>query len=243
VTPRGPLLAVSLLTIVPVPRVPFAAALPLGGAAASFPLVGLVVGGAVAIVDALLLGVLPVGVVSALDLALLAIVTSGLHLDGLADTADGLAAMGDRTSRVAALRDSRVGAIGGAALALLIVLQWSALAALHIDRGAAIVVAAVLARWAMAIGVRDGRDPSASGLAAFVANATSRTDLVIGSVLAGLVAGAIAPAPIQMIGASVLVAVVVTTLARARLGVVNGDVCGAIGELSFAAVLVVGVAR
>jgi len=119
-------LAFQFLTVLPAGR---PEPRPLGGAAWCFPLVGLAVGGCVALVllaareaglPAALAGFLAVGAGIAL--------TGGLHEDGLADTADGLGVR-DRRRALDAMRDSRAGAFGVLALALTVPMRALALAA------------------------------------------------------------------------------------------------------------------
>ena len=77
--------------------------------------------------------------------------TGGLHLDGLMDTADGLAAGNDRC--LEAMDDSRIGASGAQALVIVLLLQFSALVQLGGLAPAALVTSAFFARvsplWAM----------------------------------------------------------------------------------------------
>ncbi|MDX2024272.1 MAG: adenosylcobinamide-GDP ribazoletransferase [Deltaproteobacteria bacterium] len=113
--------AFSFLSRVPVPQVTVNNRT-LGGAVAFFPLVGLVIGG-------LLFGVatLATPFVSPLGTAFLitgmwAWLTGGLHLDGLADTFDGLSGgRGDRARTLEIMRDSRIGTHGAVALVLLLI--------------------------------------------------------------------------------------------------------------------------
>ncbi|MEB3350083.1 MAG: adenosylcobinamide-GDP ribazoletransferase [Cyanobacteriota bacterium] len=79
----------------------------------------------------------------ALVLALGLVLSGGLHADGAMDTADGLAA-GDR--RLEAMDDSRVGASGVQALALLLLLRSAALAALGSAAPLALLWAAIWGR-------------------------------------------------------------------------------------------------
>ena len=107
-------LAFRFLTVLPVGR---PEPRPLGEAAWSFPLVGLAVGGCVA-----------VAFLAAREVGAGVAVTGGLHEDGLADTADGLGVR-DRRRALEAMRDSRTGAFGVLALALTVPMRALALAA------------------------------------------------------------------------------------------------------------------
>ena len=109
------------------------------------PWVGLVLGGVQALIWGLLQGRAPLLAQVALVLAAGLLLTGGLHMDGAMDTADGLAA-GDRL--LEAMEDSRVGARGAQALALLLLLRAGALAMLGARAPALLVWAAVWGRWA-----------------------------------------------------------------------------------------------
>ena len=69
----------------------------------------------------------PSGVVNGLLLAALVILSGGLHLDGLADTIDGLAGHRTPERRLEIMRDSRIGAIGAAGLFLFLIIEYISL--------------------------------------------------------------------------------------------------------------------
>ena len=128
------------------------------------PWIGLVLGGLQALLWWLLQGWVPPLAQVALVLAAGLWLTGGLHMDGAMDTADGLAA-GDRL--LEAMDDSRVGASGAQALALLLLLRAAALASLGAAAPAALVWAAIIGRLAPLPAI--GRFPylRAGGTAAF----------------------------------------------------------------------------
>jgi len=113
-------------------RIPLAGTVTLKALADSvytFPLVGALVGAAGGLVYAFAAGLgLPSGPAAALALAAMVAATGALHEDGLADTADALGAAGDRERALEVMRDSRIGSYGAAALALALLLRWTALA-------------------------------------------------------------------------------------------------------------------
>lgn len=109
------------------------------------PWVGLVLGGLQALLWWGLQGRVPLLAQVALVLAVGLLLTGGLHMDGAMDTADGLAA-GDRL--LEAMEDSRVGASGAQALALLLLLRAAALAMLGPLAPAALIWSAIWGRMA-----------------------------------------------------------------------------------------------
>lgn len=114
---KGYLLALSFLTVAPLPYVSFGrSGEKLSASAAWFPLVGATLGLFYAGAAWLLLFVLP-GAPAALVILLLAfLLTRGLHHDGLADTADGLIGTTGRDSAFKAMDDSAVGVMGAVVL-------------------------------------------------------------------------------------------------------------------------------
>ena len=186
---------------------------------------------------------------AALAMMLLALATGGLHLDGLADTADGLGSRRPADQALEIMRRSDAGPLGVATLVLVLLVQVCALASL--PRGwagaAGLVLAAVTSRVAV---VAATGSPSArpSGFGALVAGRTSAVVRVASvlALLAAVVAAGLAlggpAAAVRGAGAALAglaVAALVRWAARRRLGGMTGDVFGAIVELSTATVLLV----
>ena len=243
----GPVAALQFLSIIPVrlpARVP-AATFP--NAVAWFPLVGALLGVLIATADALLEGLLPPTVVSGLDIALLALVTGGLHLDGLADAADGLVGNLPRERRLDVMRDGGIGAFGAATLALTLLVEYSALVALPAGmRFAAIVVVVAVSRWAMSVMLWSFPYARVSGSGSAFRSGLRASHLTAAAALALVIAGVGASwVGVVVFGVSAVVALLIGSLAVRRIGGCTGDVYGAGGELTFAAALVVfsGVAR
>jgi adenosylcobinamide-GDP ribazoletransferase len=94
----------------------------LGRAVGYFPLVGAALGAACLGAAALLQHALPASLIGLVTVLIAALVTGGLHLDGVADLFDGLSGgRGDRQRTLSIMRDSHIGAHGAAALMLLLI--------------------------------------------------------------------------------------------------------------------------
>lgn len=244
----GPLLAVSFLTILPVRlRYPVAEGA-AGRAVAYFPLVGALLGAVVAGADTLFRVVLPVGVASALDIALLAVFTGGLHLDGFVDSCDGLLGGRNPERRLEIMRDSRAGSFGAAGLTFLLLIQYTALSNVHgIWRPAGLIVLCVLSRWAMVLALALFPYARAAGLGSPFHDALSRVSVAVAGVLALLIGAALlARDPVALLGmvvASALVALGGGWWIQGRLGGLTGDSYGAIEQMSWTLMLLVLVAR
>lgn len=245
--------ALSLFTIVPVRAAAELDADTTARAMFWLPAVGLLVGlvaaGGLAIAAAGRPSVPRELLGAAVAVALLAALTGGLHLDGLADTGDGLGSRRPAADALAIMRRPDIGPLGVVTLVLVLLIQVTALAA--VPRGwpavAALVLAAVTGRVAavLATGVPAARP---GGLGALVAGRTGRA----GRVAAGLVLlAAVVPAGLAVGGgpaaarglaaalAGLLAGGLLARTARRRLGGMTGDVFGAIIEVSTAVVLLV----
>lgn len=138
------------LTILPLPTKKKLTEADLIRATACFPLVGMLLGGALLLSAHLLDLFWSPSTVNALILILWGLLTGGLHLDGLADTVDGLCGGATREEKLAIMRDSRLGAFGAAALFGLLLLKFSLLEELGVAAYSdALVLAPTLGRWAM----------------------------------------------------------------------------------------------
>lgn len=170
--------------------------------------------------------------------AALAIVTGGLHLDGLVDAADGLLGGADREQRLAIMRDPRAGTFGVVAVVLVLLAEVAALAALPPVRGVvALVTAGTLSRWGVLGLVVALPYARLEGLGRASAGEHRSIDLGIGTGLAGVVVlldwsrAALAAALVLM------TALGVGLLARSRIGGTTGDVYGAAAEVGQLAAL------
>ncbi len=120
-------LAIQFMSRLPTPQFEQVSARDMGRSISFFPIVGLIVG-AFLVATAQLVYWLPAELVAGLVLAVWAWVTGGLHLDGLADMADGwLGGVGNQQRALEIMKDSRIGTGGGVALGLMLLLKWLAL--------------------------------------------------------------------------------------------------------------------
>ncbi len=117
------------------------------------PLIGLIIGGGLAMVDLFLeyLG-MPTLTRSTVIVALWIGITGGLHLDGVMDTADGLALM-DKQRRLEVMRDSSTGAFGVMSGLVVLLLKTAALSDLNSHRWLAIIGISAWARWGQLVAI------------------------------------------------------------------------------------------
>ena len=237
-------LALSWLTVLPV-RAGQVDAPAARWAITLAPLVGILLGGVTVAVMAGMLGLgVPATLAGLLVVGLLALVTRGMHVDGLADTADGLGCFGPPQRALAVMRDGGIGAFAVVTLVVAVGTQAVALAALVPDRWGAVVLAVVAGRAAFSWCCRRG-EPAArqDGLGALVAG--SQPVGVPVCWFLGLAAAGVFVAPgrpwLGPLGVALAAAVVVALTAhtRRRFGGITGDVLGAVCETATTTVLIV----
>ncbi len=120
---RNFFLAIRFLTIIPLPHWSEDTDEDMAQAMYWFPLVGFAIGGAVGACWLAAANVLGSTVGSVVAVALLAVATGAIHLDGLADTCDGLLGGHYRQSRLRIMKDHNVGTFGLVAVALVLMLK------------------------------------------------------------------------------------------------------------------------
>lgn len=191
------------------------------------------------------LGWTPPLLAAALAVGTTTLLSRAMHLDGLADTADGLSASYERTRALAVMRRGDTGPAGVAAIVLTLLVQVAALATLLGSAHGAVLagIALVASRLAPAVAARRGV-PAArpEGLGATVSGSVSSVQLgagTLGVVLAGALAlqlaGSVPYAAVVVLAAALLGAWLVTRRATDRIGGITGDVIGAAIEIGLAA--------
>lgn len=238
---QAPFFALQFLTVVPpiVRRAPHPD--DLGRSEAFFPLVGLLLGGVLALADTLLAAQVAPLVRDVLLVALLAAMTGALHLDGVIDTFDGLFTGATPERRLEIMRDPRAGSYGVVAVVLLLALKLAALASLPPTlRLPALILAPCLGRWGivLATGAFAYARPQGMGRD-FKESIRWRHVLTAGAialVAAASIAGAVGVLVWTVVGIAVLLG---GNWVSGRLGGLSGDIYGAICETSETAVLAI----
>ena len=247
---RGLRLAVTLLTAIPLPggrgdgtaRAPSRRA--AGAAMAWAPVVGLLLGAAAAAVLELAARWARTGplLAAVLAVAALALLTRGLHLDGLADLADGLGSRRPAAQALAIMKRSDIGPFGVVTLVLTLLVQVAALAqAQTLGRGApAVIAAAVTGRlalpWACRRGVPAARGTGLGTLVAGTVPAAIPVALTAAALAGAYPFGIVVPIAVA---AGLAASLALTALAVRRLGGITGDVLGALVEVATAVCLLV----
>jgi adenosylcobinamide-GDP ribazoletransferase len=178
-------------------------------------------------------------------LAVLALLTGALHLDGLADLADGFGARRDAEGTLAVMRDPAVGAFAVVTLVLVVAIQAAALAVAisHNHGTVALLVSVLTGRLAVVVACASGAPPARpEGLGALVAGSVPRARasvVVLLGVVVAVLAGrfdyhgggsAESVQAVVAVLAGLLGAEGLRRLAVRKIGGLNGDVLGALVE-------------
>lgn len=202
---------------------------------ALFPIVGLAIGLLLALGYSLFSFVLPRPLALWLTIGLLAFLTRGLHLDGLADTMDGLASGGTREKILEVMRDSRIGAFGVISLILLIGAKYFALE--HISSHSMtypLILMTVMGRSALVlVCYRSRYARSENGLARPFAENLRAREVLVSSILAfGISVWAMRFEGILVFLGVSLFSLGYRSFFIKKLGGVTGDILGGANELS-----------
>jgi adenosylcobinamide-GDP ribazoletransferase len=231
--------ALSFLTIFPLGK--FADKLK-GTSILYFPLVGILVGTLLAGVDWLGSLFLYEELRALVDVAFLAFITGGLHLDGLADSADGLYFHHDRKKSLEIMKDPRVGVMGAVALLFCLGFKFTGLLVLEFERcWIWLVVAPSLARSAQVAGLVFMNDARGTGGVGQALYQKGKYQYLIFCLIPLAL-----PFWISIsVGVTVGVAFIIINLSlftffRHRLGGMTGDTFGALTEFVETAFLVLG---
>jgi adenosylcobinamide-GDP ribazoletransferase len=238
------LIALQFLTIIPLPFTVRCEERDLGRSMALFPAVGLTLGFLLLGVNRLITPFLPRSVTDLLLLVLLAGITGALHLDGLADVFDGLAARGGKERFLEVMKDSRCGPVGAAALVFFLLIKYQALLAVpDLQKNAALLLFPLLGRYAQVQCTVGATRARSDGLgSAFIGSAgvfqflaALATALTISYILFGING-------VWFFSGTYLLTWWLRRWAHRRLGGITGDIIGFVCEMTEAITLLLIVA-
>lgn len=205
-----------------------------------FPIVGLVIGLILLLADYLFSTLWPVSVVSLLEVLLLAILSGGLHLDGLGDTADGLFSHKSPERALAIMRDSRIGAMGLLAILFVLAIKWAGLQGATEHRAVYLLVIPAYSRGAMMFGIKFlsyGRPEGGVGTHFF---SHKLSIFALSSIfLPVFISSWIGYPAVWLNGVFILLTALILLYFKRRLNCVTGDMLGAMAEVEEACLFLV----
>ncbi len=231
------LAALQFLTSIPVPLKRELSPAQIGRATAYFPLVGLIIGGILAGLSWLLNHILPPAVVNALLIVALVMLTGALHLDGLADTCDGMAGHKTVEERWKVMHDSRTGAFGVVGIVLLLLVKYVSLNNVPADLMTAVLIfIPVISRWAMVYSIFVYPYARPGGLGTAYKNATRWPQFTVATIITFAVAAALYPlfyvSGFLLIFGIWIVTILLAIYFKYKFAGLTGDTYGAINEVA-----------
>lgn len=236
--------AIRFLTILPVPAAWCGEDKTLGKSVPFFPLVGLFIGIIAAAFDYAYSQILPPLPASVLTITILTGLSGGLHMDGLADTADGFFSARSRDRMMEIMRDSRTGVMGVLAVVTVVLLKVSLLAsAFEASRWVVILLMPIAGRSAIvSLMTALPYARPAGGLATLFAQYRSWLNVSWSWGLLFVIAGWQAQ-EVGLAGAllAFLFAMIFVRYNRSKIGGYTGDTLGAVCEMAEIAPLLAAV--
>jgi len=230
----GFFLALRFLSILPIPGKAQATDKQLGRSTAWYPVVGVLLGAllfASAYLVTRLWSALPAAFFC---LAVWTVFTRGLHLDGLADSFDGIGGGADRQRRLEIMKDSRIGVFGVLAVAIVLIGKFAFLTELTgVYRIRELILVPVLGRWSMLLLIFSFPAATGGGLGHRVKQHCRLPQFIFGTLVAAACAWfLLGPWGLLVLAAAGLTSAVLGLLFWGKLGGCTGDSYGAACEIS-----------
>jgi adenosylcobinamide-GDP ribazoletransferase len=235
----GLLAALQFLTILPIKR-NFTLE-QIQKAAVFFPIVGLIIGGILVGLNYVISLVLPAPVVNVLLVASLALITGGLHLDGLADTLDGVGGQHTVEERLEIMKDSRIGGFGAIGIAVVLLVQYVTLNNIPAElKMYVLILIPTLSRWAMVNAIFVYPYARPSGMGKVLKKGLLGVHFALDTVLALMIAVILFRlGGLVIMAAAWLTADMTSLYLKSKLKGLTGDTYGTINEMVTLAVLIV----
>lgn len=228
------IIAIQFLTLFPIKRDLETEPGELSASMAYFPLVGLVQGVIVVFTYLALVTLLSESVAIAIAMAVLILTNGGLHLDGFADTVDGLAGGGTKEDRLRIMKDSYIGAVGVVFLIMNLLVKYLTLKDLPEEvKIPGLLMFPAVGRWSMVpMAYWGGYARKEGGLGKVFAGNSMATLIkatVLTSAALALSAGALS---LSILIVLAIMIYLTTAFFRIKLGGVTGDVFGFQSEMA-----------
>lgn len=231
---KGLFTAMTVLTALPLNRHRAASDEDLARSAFFFPVVGFMIGFLLMVITQWLSPILSPGPRSAVLLVVSILLTGGLHLDGLADLCDGLAAGGNRERILSVMKDSHVGAFAVMGLVVVLIFKYSLFYEVIMQgRLNAFLIMGVLSRWAIVMAAALGRYAREAGTARPFIGRIGWRQCIGATVIAMGLAWFILKGPGLLLGIVVFLFVLLfNRFLTSKLGGLTGDALGALNEIT-----------
>jgi adenosylcobinamide-GDP ribazoletransferase len=221
----------------------------MGRSTVWFPVVGLIIGAILALMNWVFSLFLPDEVTGGLTIILLVIITGAMHLDGFADTFDGLAGNKSAEERWKVMHDSRNGAFGITGMILLLLTKFLLLNSIpQAFVAPTLLLMPVIGRWTMVYAIAVYPYARKEGLGKAFKDGVTRMRLIIATIITlGLAVFLAWWADVDYyyivaIGIAAIIWILIVAVSeyfRRKFAGLTGDTYGAINELAEIGVLLI----
>lgn len=201
-----------------------------------FPFVGLLLG-FIGVIPYIYLSPLNTSIASFITVVMLIILTGGLHLDGLSDTADGFFSNRDKEKVLEIMKDSRIGAFGVLSLILIILFKYILISNIESNLPVALVLSMGNSRLVALLQIALKKVARPGGLGDMVHKSQPKIYIIASIILYIGIIGFIDIIYIVPLVFSVLTGELISIYSYKKIGGFTGDVYGATIELTEAASL------
>lgn len=225
------IIAFQFLTILPLKVKSFRQEL-LAESTIYFPLVGLTLGIGLAGLEYSLSPFLPIDITAIIQVAFLALITSGLHIDGFADTFDGLGCVKSQKEKLKVMKDSRIGTMGAISVIFLVLLKYNSMAFIEQSiKIYALLIFPMVSRWTMVLAILYSSQMKHTGMGSKFQKQIKEKHFILSSILPCLIVVFL----FGVSGLAVLITICIFTYTIYRLlvksfGKITGDHFGFINE-------------
>lgn len=240
--------ALRFLTVIPLPGRHSTSLAELGRSIIYFPAVGMVIGFVLIGLSWLLRLILPSEVANMLIIVSLTVITGALHLDGLADTCDGIAGHKTVEERWQVMHDSRVGGYGIVGVCILLLAKYVLLNSISVNLlMVTLVLMPVLSRWAMVFALFIYPYARPAGLGLEFKKATNWRRFSLATVITLAVALGLTGwlnnaysylAVLAVMGGTWIIIMILAAYLKHKFAGLTGDTYGAISEVAEVVVLI-----
>jgi len=232
------LIALQFLTIIPVKIKPPIKKEDLGASLLYFPLVGVLIGGVLALC-AVVLAPFSALFRAAVILIISVLITGGIHLDGFADTCDAFYGNNPKDKILEIMRDSHIGAMGAAGMVSVLLLKFSIIAGFSEELlWRVLILTAVFSRWSQVLACRGASYAREDGKGRYFMEYATKQALLSGFFFtAALFYLFFKLEGFVLFFASLLPVLLLLQYMKKRIGGMTGDTIGALSEFAEVSIL------
>lgn len=202
----------------------------LGKSTFFYPLVGAVLGGLSAIVYKLF-HPLNNEIASFFTVLSIIILTGGLHLDGLSDTADGFYSSRNKDRTLEIMKDSRIGAFGTLSLILIILFKYIVISSIPVNITMALILSIANGRLSTIIQIMRRPMAKSEGLGHMIRSGNPRKYIISSSIIYTIIVSIINPIYLLALVGALLTGEIIGRISEKKIDGITGDILGAIIEL------------